>query len=69
MQKFWISVPACILLGALATRAAHAEDVIVGVNVTNNDGSLSASFQDEEIKQLAESHVTTIRVGLVSLQH
>jgi hypothetical protein len=54
---------ACILFGGLPNHAAHAENVIVGVNVTNNDGSLPASFQDEEIKQLAESRVTTIRVG------
>jgi hypothetical protein len=56
-----------LLLGCLlVVPIAWAQGVVVGVNVTNNDGSLSASFQDEEIKQLAESHVTTIRIGLVS---
>jgi hypothetical protein len=66
MNKLWILGIACVLFGGLPNHAAHTENVIVGVNVSNNDGSLSASFQDEEIKQLAESHVTTIRVGLVS---
>ena len=56
-----------LLLGCLLVAPiAWAQGVVVGVNVTNNDGSLSAAFQDEEIKQLAESHVTMIRVGLVS---
>src|SRR5580704_6234846 len=66
MNKLWVFGIACILLGGLPNHGAHAENVIVGVNVTNNDGSISAAFQDEEIKQLAESHVTAIRVGLVS---
>lgn len=66
MRTFWTAALACILLGAVATRPAQAENVVVGVNVTNNNGSLSASFQDEEIQHLAENHVTTIRVGLVS---
>ena len=66
MNKLWVFGIACILSGGLPNHGAHAENVIVGVNVTNNDGSLSAAFQDEEIKQLAENHVTAIRVGLVS---
>ena len=66
MNKLWVFGIAGVLLGGLPNYGAHAENVIVGVNVTNNDGSLSAAFQDEEIKQLAESHVTAIRVGLVS---
>ncbi len=66
MMKLSILALVCLLL--LSTRGALAQDVIVGVNVTNNDGSgsVSASFQDEEIKQLVESHVTTIRIGLAS---
>ena len=56
-----------LLLGCLlVVPIAWAQGVAVGVNVRNNDGSLSASFQDEEIKQLAEGRVATIRVGLVS---
>ncbi len=64
IKKLIVLILTCSLF--VSSYGAHAEKVIVGVNVTNNDGSISASFQDEEIKQLAESHVTTIRVGLVS---
>jgi len=39
--------------------------VIVGV-MTNNGAGLPASFLDEEIKQLVENHVTTVRTGLAS---
>jgi hypothetical protein len=54
---------ACLLFfNALEGRA---QDVIVGV-VSNNDGTLSQAFQDEEIKQLADNGVRTIRTGLVS---
>jgi len=55
---------ACVLLTTVPS--VPAEEVIVGVNVSNNDGSLSASFQDEEIEHLAGSHVTTIRIGMAS---
>lgn len=64
MKKFSILTLACILL--LGSEEARAEDVIVGVNVSNNDGSIPSSFQDEEINHLVEGDVTTIRVGLVS---
>ena len=48
MRKLWIlAISGCSLFGD--NHAAHAENFIVGVNVTNNDGSLSASFQDEAV--------------------
>jgi hypothetical protein len=53
MNKLWILGIARILFGGLPNHAARTENVIVRVNVTNNDGFLSAAFQDEEIKQLA----------------
>lgn len=66
LTKLSILTLACLL--PFSSREARADNVIVGVNVTNNDGSgsVSAIFQDEEIKQLVASHVTTIRIGLAS---
>ena len=56
---------ACFLLGP---STVHAQDnhVVVGVNISNNDGSLSQAFQDEEITQLAGNGVKTVRIGLAS---
>jgi hypothetical protein len=64
MKRLSILILACALF--FSSQEPHAGDMIVGVNVTNNDGSVSTSFQDEEIKQLIESHVIAIRIGLAS---
>ncbi len=50
----------------LVAPVAWAQGVLVGVNVTNNDGYLSKAFQDDEINHLAENGVKTVRVGLVA---
>jgi hypothetical protein len=55
-----------IFLFSVAVLGAQFTNVIVGVNISNNDGTLSQAFQDEEIKQLADNHVKTIRTGLAS---
>jgi len=64
MKKLLILTLGCLLFSNSC--AAYARDVIVGVDIANNDGSLSAAFQDEEIQQLVESHVTMVRIGLAS---
>ena len=64
MSKLAILTLICFLF--FNVDQTRAGSVMVGVNVTNNDGSLSASFQDEEIKQLAAEGVRTIRIGLAS---
>ena len=63
MKNILILILACALF--FGYQEARAENVIVGV-IANHNGTLPESFQDEEIKQLAESHVTTIRTGLAS---
>jgi len=50
----------------LVAPVAWAQGVLVGVNVTNNEGYLSEAFQDDEMKHLAENGVKTVRVGLVA---
>jgi hypothetical protein len=45
LQKLWIVVIACILLGALGARPALAENEVVGVNVVGPD-QLSEQQQD-----------------------
>ena len=64
MKKLEIVNLACFLF--LNSREARAENVIVGVNIANNDGTVSQAFQDEEIQHLADNGVTTIRTGLAS---
>jgi hypothetical protein len=66
MREIPLLLRAGLLLGTLAGSVAHAANVIVGVNLSNNDGALSQAFLDEEIKQLVDNHVTTIRTGLAS---
>jgi hypothetical protein len=44
------------LLSAAPVFAGPIDKVIVGVNISNNDGTLSQAFQDEEIKQLTDNH-------------
>lgn len=63
MKAVLVLVIACILSGSFPISAAAADDVVVGVNVTNNDGTLSLAFQEHEIKRLAENAVKTIRAG------
>ena len=69
MFSFPIALFGCLLFVALPVHAAPADHVVVGVNVTNNDGTLSQAFQEEEIRHLAENDVKTIRVGLVAAAH
>jgi hypothetical protein len=64
MKRLAILTLACFLF--LNSREARAENVIVGVNIANNDGTVSQAFQEEEIKHLAANGVKTIRTGLVS---
>lgn len=64
MRKLSLITVAYLLF--VSSYGAQAQNVIVGVNIANNDGTISQAFQDEEIKQLADSGVKTIRTGLVS---
>ena len=65
MQKLWIVVIACILLGTLGARPALAENEVVGVNVVGPD-QLSEQQQDALLKQLTDNGVKVIRTGLGS---
>jgi hypothetical protein len=64
MKRLFIFVSICVLFGTPAIHAAQAENIVVGVNIANNDGTLSRAFQEEEIKHLTENGVKTIRTGL-----
>jgi len=66
MKRLLRFVIASTLFSIPVSYAAQAGSVIVGVNVTNNDGTVSQEFQDDEIKHLAENGVKTIRTALVS---
>jgi hypothetical protein len=66
MKALLILTVAGSLLSFAPVFADPADKMILGVNIANNDGTLSQAFQDEEIKQLADNHVKTIRIGLAS---
>lgn len=57
------SLFACLVLGAITIRPARAQSAAVGINV-HDEGALSQSDQDVEIKRLAQDGVKTIRTGL-----
>lgn len=59
-------LPEAAAVTARTASAAQADNVVVGVNISNNNGSLSQAFQEDEIRHLAESGVKTIRTGLVA---
>lgn len=58
-----VLVTVCILFGAVTIRADKPSKVVVGVNIWN-EGYLSKTAQDAELKQMAESGVKTIRTSL-----
>lgn len=63
MKKLWIFSVACLLFCHLPSHAAQPNGVVVGVNVWN-EGYLSKTAQEAEIKQMAYSGVKTIRTSL-----
>lgn len=62
MVKLRIFLTACVIVGTLAARPAHAGNVVVGVNSWYTPPNLS---QDDMVKQLAENGVKTFRISLL----
>ena len=65
MRIFWILIFNAVRFSALPIFAAQPNKVVVGVNIWN-EGYLSKTAQDAELKQMAENGVKTIRTGLLA---